>query len=189
MLVLRSDDAAADAEALRRTGLSRGLMLPFSRAAQGPDGSDRTVAFTVALAELPGLPEVGAFLCEQHRPENFWDSAAQHHPNGATGIARLTIRGPDPSAYVRGLRLFAEDDPGRTEPYAALANDAQVAVIRAADDVEAKVASVDVWAADLASAETSLRSAGIQLMHASEGLIVRSPALGETALVFRQKAH
>ncbi|MCW6511102.1 VOC family protein [Lichenifustis flavocetrariae] len=106
MLVLRSDDAARDAQSFCKDGIGQGRLLPFSRSAQGADGSDRTVAFTLAFAALPTLPEVGAFTCQQHRPENFWSREAQRHANGATGVASVTIVAERPSDHAEDLARF-----------------------------------------------------------------------------------
>jgi hypothetical protein len=107
MLALSSRDALADARLLMQQGIGEGRTLPFSRSAQAPDGSDRTVAFTIAFADVPGL---GAFVCEQHRPENFWNPAAQLHANGALGVAALGLSTPEPDASEAALRSFAAAD-------------------------------------------------------------------------------
>ncbi len=54
------------------------------------------------FARIPALPEAGFFACQHKHPENFWDAAAQVHPNGATGVTELAFVHPEPEA-VRGI--------------------------------------------------------------------------------------
>jgi Glyoxalase-like domain len=107
MAVLRSDDAAADTAEFARLGVGSGRMLPFSRSAVGPDGSDRTVAFTIAFAEAAGVESAGFFTCEQHRPENFWNTAFQQHANGAVDLAGFTLIASDTAGSASFLSAFA----------------------------------------------------------------------------------
>ena len=112
MVVLRSADAKADAAAFRAAGLGSGRTLHFARDGAAPDGSIKRVAFTLAFAGAPGLPDIGFFVCEQHYPENFWNPAVQRHPNGATGIAAVVIEAAEPAEPTAFLARFA----GAAEP-------------------------------------------------------------------------
>ena len=101
MVVLRSADAEADRRGFAAKGL--GDLPRFDFARKGVrEGREVEVAFSLAFARSPALPEAGFFVCEQKRPENFWDAAAQVHPNGATGVAELAFVHPEPEA-ARGF--------------------------------------------------------------------------------------
>lgn len=97
MLVLKSDDAKADAAEFTRLGIGDFAPFHFARKGKRPDGSETEVAFTLAFAADPSMPECGFFTCQQHFPQNFWAKPAQAHANGATGIARVTIVADNPT--------------------------------------------------------------------------------------------
>ena len=92
MLVLDSLDAKADAAAFRHAGIGPFEPFFFERKGRRPDGSETQVAFTLAFASEPQLPDAAFFRCQQHFPENFWNPKFQVHPNGAAGINRVTLQ-------------------------------------------------------------------------------------------------
>jgi len=91
MLVFSSDDAVGDAAAWAERGLPAYEPVHFARKARLPDGEEATVAFTIAFAIDRDLPEAAYFVCQQHAPEHFWQPRYQHHANGATRIAGVTL--------------------------------------------------------------------------------------------------
>lgn len=106
MLALRSQDAEADALAFAAAGLGSRRRMDFARSGEAPDGTLRTVAFSLAFADAPSLPDLGFFVCQQHHPENFWNPDQQRHPNGTTGIAAVVLtaaRPADHSAFLAGF--------------------------------------------------------------------------------------
>lgn len=119
MLVLRSTDAEADAAAFAAEGLGPRRRLDFSRGGLAPDGTLRTVAFSLAFADAPGMPDLGFFVCQQHHPENFWNPAQQAHPNGTTGIAAVAITAARPADHAAFLAGFTAAAP-RISPDGAL---------------------------------------------------------------------
>ena len=114
MIVLRAADADADARAFSADGIGEGRMLHFSRTAATPDGGSRTVSFSLAFATAMSMPDIGFFTCQQHTPENFWNPAFQIHPNGATGIAAVTIAAPRSAEHAAFLLAFAGAAPEAT---------------------------------------------------------------------------
>lgn len=105
MLVLRSRDARADRRAFAAEGLGDFPVFDFARKGMR-QGREVEVAFSLAFARCAALPQTGFFVCQQHFPENFWDPAAQIHPNGATGVAGLTFVHPEPEragAFLSGF--------------------------------------------------------------------------------------
>ncbi len=97
MLVLKSADAKADAAEFAGLGIGDFEPFQFQRKGRKPDGSETEVAFTLAFAADPTMPECGFFTCQHHFPQNFWSKAAQLHGNGAKGVIRVTLVADNPS--------------------------------------------------------------------------------------------
>ena len=106
MLALRSADAAYDAAAFAAQRIGDFDPFFFQRNAKKPDGSLTEVAFTLAFAADPAAPDAGFFVCQQHYPENFWNTEFQRHPNGAEKIAAVTLATPDPGRHEEFLTQF-----------------------------------------------------------------------------------
>ena len=94
MLVLRSADAEADRRAFPRTSGMGDRRASISRARGSGEGARSRSRFRWPSRAAPPSPHAGFFTCEQRFPENFWDKAAQVHPNGATGVAELAFAHP-----------------------------------------------------------------------------------------------
>lgn len=107
MFVLDSRDAKADALRFARTGIGDYEAFFFERRGRRPSGEDVRVAFSLAFATHPSLPEATFFVCEQHEPENFWNPDFQQHSNGATHVADVTCAAPEPDAISGFLADFA----------------------------------------------------------------------------------
>ena len=99
MLALKSDDADADRADFAARGLPVFAPFSFERMATGPDGVDRTVAFSLAYTREPRLRQVGFFACEHHYPENFWRPEYQRHRNGARRIVSVVLATRDPADF------------------------------------------------------------------------------------------
>jgi catechol 2,3-dioxygenase-like lactoylglutathione lyase family enzyme len=105
-VVLDTADARADHRAFQAAGLSTFEPLDFSRGAIQPDGSERTVAFTICFA-LPPEPAPPHFVCQQrHPPENFWRPEYQRHENGALQISEVVLRADRPGALAPFYRAL-----------------------------------------------------------------------------------
>ncbi len=117
MLVLKSADAKLDAADF--ASLNIGDFEPFHFARQGrrPDGGDVDVAFTLAFAADPSMPESGFFTCQQHFPQNFWAKPAQTHANGALGVARVTLVADNPSDHHIFLSAFVGERAMRSTSF------------------------------------------------------------------------
>ena len=118
MLALASDDARADAALFSRKGIGAFEPFFFERVGRRPDGTETHVAFTLAFASAPGAPRAGFFVCQHHFPENFWNSALQHHENGASAIAEVGMVAKVPRQHQDFLSTFSgscahEDERGR----------------------------------------------------------------------------
>lgn len=113
MLVLASGDAKADAASFAEAGIGNYEPFFFERKGKRPDGSDVHVAFTLAFAREPSLPEAAFFICEQHFPDAFWNRAAQVHANGARGVEAVALVCENPSDHY----IFLEAFTGLRDPH------------------------------------------------------------------------
>ncbi len=99
MLVLGSSDSRADIAAFRKAGIDTYAPYDFERQATLPDGTRVTVAFSLAFATSPAMPEIGFFTCHNKTPEHFWKPAFQHHANGAGRIAAVYLVAEEPERH------------------------------------------------------------------------------------------
>lgn len=106
MLVVASDDAAANSHWHRQAGIGDYEPFHFARKGRNAANEEVEVAFTLAFAHSVALPEIGFFACQQHFPEHFWSKARQEHENGVTGLSEITIVTDDPQAAVSFGRAF-----------------------------------------------------------------------------------
>lgn len=110
MLVFTTDDARADIAAFEAAGVDTYAPFDFQRQAKLPDGSEATVAFSLAFATSPDMPDIAIFACENRAPDLFWKPAFQNHGNGALGIGSVTLASPDPARDAAFFgRLYGGD--------------------------------------------------------------------------------
>jgi len=106
MLVLESHDARADKAAFDQSGIGGFEAFDFARKGKRPDGTEIEVSFSLAFANDRLAPECGFFVCQQHRPENFWNLAVQNHPNGVSSLTEVTMVAADPADHAEFLSAF-----------------------------------------------------------------------------------
>jgi len=106
MLVLKSRDANLDHVAFATSGLPTFEPIRFERAARAPDGSERTVAFTMTFTLDRRLGDAGFFTCQHHYPENFWRPEYQRHANTARRIEAAVMVARDPADFHEFLTHF-----------------------------------------------------------------------------------
>lgn len=130
-IVFEGRNAQADADAFRAAGLGDFAPFHFERRGFAPDGRETHVAFDLAFAVDPTAPDLAVFTCRHEFSENFWNEAAQHHANGATGVAAVELTAENPSDHqyllgaATGLRdfratssgLYFETPRGRVEAF------------------------------------------------------------------------
>lgn len=177
MAVLTSDDAAADNTAWAARGLRTYEPVHFARQARQPDGGTAEVAFTIAFAIDPAMPEAAFFVCQQHRPENFWQAQYQRHPNGARTIVGVTLAAERPADHAGFFETMVGPDAvratdggleitlagGRFEVLSPTALAERFASAAPMTDSPAFVATT-VSVADLESAARCLSDAGIDIV-------------------------
>ncbi|MBK5567895.1 VOC family protein [Ensifer sp. SSB1] len=106
MVVLDSPDAKADAKRFAENGIGSFEPFFFERKGHRPDGAETHVAFSLAFAMDPPIPNASFFVCQQHFPENFWNSEFQKHSNGAMNIVAVTLAARNPAKHVDFLAEF-----------------------------------------------------------------------------------
>jgi catechol 2,3-dioxygenase-like lactoylglutathione lyase family enzyme len=108
MLVLDTENAEADARAFRTAGLGDFAPFHFERPAKLPDGTVAKVAFSLAFALDPRLPDAAFFTCRQHAPEVFWKAEYQRHENGAVAMDEVALAAPEPLALAGTLEALTQ---------------------------------------------------------------------------------
>ena len=106
MLVFTGADARADVASFETKGVPTYTPFDFERQARLPDGDSVTVAFSLAFATSPDMPNVAFFVCQNRSPEYFWKPEFQSHRNGSKGIKAVYLASPEPTrdaAFVSKL--------------------------------------------------------------------------------------
>ena len=85
--------------AFRKAGIDAYAPYDFERQATLPDGTRVTVAFSLAFATSPAMPDIAFFTCHNKTPEYFWKPAFQQHANGARRIAAVYLVAEDPERH------------------------------------------------------------------------------------------
>src|SRR5919198_4859330 len=106
LLILESDDAAADAARFRSAGVGASDAMRFEREGKRPDGSAVKVGFSLAFARDAKAPAIGFAVCQQHFPENFWSPSFQQHANTAVAIDSVVLVAENPSDHHIFLSAF-----------------------------------------------------------------------------------
>lgn len=99
MLMLQSEDVAADAVSFARLGIGQSAELVFTRPGQLPNGTAVTVGFSLAFVAEPQSPEVGFAVMRQHNPARFWSKSAQAHPNSAHAVLGAVLAADNPADH------------------------------------------------------------------------------------------
>lgn len=110
MLVFQSSDARVDQTEFRARGLETYEPFNFERQAKLPDGSLKTVAFSLAFVTEPRMPEAAFFTCQQHAPEFFWKPDYQRHANGAQAVIEVVMLANDPGGLADFFGRLVEPD-------------------------------------------------------------------------------
>ncbi len=108
MLVFQSGDARSDQAEFKTRGLETYEPFDFSRQAKLPDGSLKTVAFSLAFVTEPRMPDAAFFTCQQHAPEFFWKPEYQRHANGARAVVEVVMLANDPGSFAEFFGKLAE---------------------------------------------------------------------------------
>jgi len=96
MLVFAGDDARADIARFKAADVPTFAPFDFERSGRLPDGTEVTLAFSLAFVQSPEMPDVAFFVCENRAPNAFWKPEYQSHANSATGIAAVYLASSAP---------------------------------------------------------------------------------------------
>ncbi|HEY6023336.1 MAG TPA: VOC family protein, partial [Pseudolabrys sp.] len=99
-----------DADEFRAKGIGDFAPYEFEREGKRPDGTSVKVAFTLAFASHPNVPDIGFFTSQQHYPENFWNPEFQVHANTAGGVAGVVLVAQNPAGQLDFMRAFVGTD-------------------------------------------------------------------------------
>lgn len=107
LLILESHDAAKDARLFSEAKIAASDTLRFEREGKKPDGSPVRVGFSLSFARDDLAPDTAFAVCQQHFPENFWNSAFQDHANGVIGIGGAVLVAENPTDHHIFISAFA----------------------------------------------------------------------------------
>ncbi|HWM82798.1 MAG TPA: VOC family protein [Pseudolabrys sp.] len=198
LLILESVDAAADAAAFQKSGITAsGNALRFERAGTRPDGSEVTVAFSLAFARDPRASRAGFAVCQQHFPENFWNPQFQQHANSAGAVAGVVLVAADPTLHRDFVAAFTGRPEVDVMAGGLIAQTArgEIAVLtpdafRAAYDTPPpegdgiRLAALRFRVADIASAEDALAAGEIEADIGSDRIVVAPDVAMGATIVF-----
>ncbi|WP_188410291.1 VOC family protein [Agaricicola taiwanensis] len=197
MLALESRDAKADAAAFVKGGIGDFEPVFFERRGLRPDGSDVHVAFTLAFAEDPTMPDGSFFVCQQHRPDDFWNPAFQSHANGAVGISSVMLTAENPTDHhvflsaFTGIRDFISTSTGLVfkTPRGSVEMMTPIAFARRCGvmvDDAPRLRGLRVRVADLDETAMRFEASGVQSVRKGDWLVLGPEELTETVIVFEQ---
>ncbi|PCH46528.1 MAG: lactoylglutathione lyase [Hyphomicrobiales bacterium] len=107
-LVIKSNDAVADAKFYRKRAISGGRLLRFTRKFTPPSGKSDKASFAIAYAEESRSPDAGFFACEVVYAPKVDRSALYAHDNGTTRLLEVVMSEPNPSDFQYFLQEFLQ---------------------------------------------------------------------------------
>jgi len=199
LMILQSDNAAADEAAFRAAGIAASETMRFEREGKRPDGSSVKVAFSLAFAEDKRAPKTHFAACQQHYPENFWNPAFQRHANSVARIAGAVVVAELPAAHRAFMLAFTGSDSTRDdgEGFAIATPRGEVAVMTpaafkgrfgvAAPDAEtsARLAALRFGARDVAALDRALEQSGLPVARVNGAFVLGPESAMGAALVFQ----
>ena len=90
MLVFASDDARVDNRRFSAAGLPTFAQFDFERDAKLPNGTQVTVAFSLAFVQSPEMPKVAFFVCENRAQHYLNTNAPQWCHRNCVRLSLLT---------------------------------------------------------------------------------------------------
>ncbi|MCR9256405.1 MAG: VOC family protein [Alphaproteobacteria bacterium] len=100
MLVFEGLDTASEQRRYNDLGFGPWDPFHFERTTTLPSGETATVAFDLAFATDPALPDARFFTCKQTAPHLFWKREYQRHANGAQRLVDVVMIAEDPPALA-----------------------------------------------------------------------------------------
>lgn len=104
-VALATDGADLAFDAFKAAGLNPDAPLFFDRAVE-IDGRTEKAAFRTVRIPKTNMPVVGFFVCEHITPQFVYRGEWAKHPNGARGIAGVTVIAEQPAKWTGELQKY-----------------------------------------------------------------------------------
>jgi catechol 2,3-dioxygenase-like lactoylglutathione lyase family enzyme len=192
MLVLTSNNAQSDATLFAERGIGDFETFSFERKGVKPDGVQTRVAFSLAFASDRNAPDAGFFVCQQHLPENFWDSRFQGHANGARNISAVALTTSNPERHLAFFTVFTGGHEGEHEAgnYIFPLNGGRVELIQHTEATGALLTSFTVEVNDVQTVARILKFENIPFADSENAVVIgKSSAFGVEVRFERGPAH
>lgn len=178
-IVLKSDDAEADARDFMTKGIAGGPTVAFSRPSVDLEGHADTASFLLAFAAHDIAPDHYFFTCERRRAPQIDRSALQAHLNGVQRLLTINAVSADAHRFAGFIAAMAGGDIASVRSGSidvALAN--CTLSIRADNDVTStRLTGITFAVPDLAVTRDFLHRTGVGYeMAANNALTVRASA-------------
>ena len=113
-VALATDGADLAFDAYKAAGLTPDAPLFFDRAVEIAGKSEQAAFRTVRIPKI-NMPVVGFFVCEHITPQFVYRSEWARHPNGARGIAGVTVIAEQPAKWIPELEKYFGKGAARRE--------------------------------------------------------------------------
>ena len=104
-VALATDGADLAFDAFNAAGLNPDAPLFFDRAVEVAGKTERAQFRTVRIPKT-NMPVVGFFVCEHLTPQFVYRTEWARHPNGARGIAGVTVIAEQPARWIAELEKY-----------------------------------------------------------------------------------
>jgi hypothetical protein len=104
-VALATDGADISYEAFKAAGLNPDAPLAFDRAVEVAGKTEHAKFRTVRIPKT-NMPVVGFFVCEHLTPQFVYRPEWAKHPNGARGIAGVTVIAEEPAKWTAELEKY-----------------------------------------------------------------------------------
>jgi hypothetical protein len=104
-VALATDGADLAFDAFKTAGLNPDAPLFFDRAVEIAGKSEKAAFRTVRIPKT-NMPVVGFFVCEHLTPQFVYRAEWAKHPNGARGIAGVTVIAEQPAQWISELEKY-----------------------------------------------------------------------------------
>jgi hypothetical protein len=202
LTALCTEDAETTEAALSARGLRCAGTVNFGRDVIAPDGQPDRTRTTLKIFPNAAMPRLSVFACQQHRRDLLEFPDRMHHPNGAKGIAALSIVAqPSDMTRVRDWLRALHGRPGSEDADGVFTLDTGRGLWRvvsvatferiygletgpAALDDGPRISGIDIGVDDLASVEQLIRDAGLTAM-SGPGALTLSSSNGPAGVALR----
>jgi len=189
-------DAEAEARRLAAAGFDLQPTVNLRRTAEGADGTEVEVAFTVIRAAFGSIPEGRIQTLTHLTPEHVWQPRYVARDNGLVALAEALFAVPDPLESAQRLACFTGRPAAATADGAAVALDRGRLSFLTPDGVAGRcaglvappppsIAALGFVSRDLAATRAWLTAHGVRLLADQPARLVVDPgeAMGAALIV------